>query len=148
MSKRHKRNNLMKTAHRSFELARVALLALGLATLPVLNALATANHDDPFESHIIHAASAEYNHHAEDDHQALHNHDDHDAAPDESSTEHSFDGDLCCEDVGLCSVGLVMPKMDRTSCSIQISHFGLPGNSTPRLESFGCPDGPPPRSHG
>ena len=118
MSKRHKRNNLMKTAHRSFELARVALLALGLATLPVLNALATANHDD------------------------------HDAAPDESSTEHSFDGDLCCEDVGLCSVGLVMPKMDRTSCSIQISHFGLPGNSTPRLESFGCPDGPPPRSHG
>jgi len=131
---------------RTLEISRVVLLAAGLVTVPILNATASANHDHPFDSHIFHAAESEDGHHTEgDSHSDLDHHESVDLQ-DDGDTSRSTANEICCEDIGLCSVGLVLPQVERMSQFPPISKHDHPGNAVPWLNHLSRPDGPPPRS--
>ncbi len=138
--------DVLKSARRTLEVLRVVMLTAGLVTVPILNANASASHDDLFSSHIVHAAGTEGGHHAGNDHHADGGHHDVEALPDDSDAPQKNTETLCCEDIGLCSVGLVLPEIKRASPLALNGNYGLPANAAPWLHHVGRPDGPPPRS--
>jgi len=117
------------------------LLALVLTIAPALGAYASAGHDHTFGGHSLQVES-----HGDDHHTDGYDHD-HIASSADDNATHGAADTLCCEDIGLCSVGFVLPLNGSKTSSPHVASYGLPHNALPWYDHLGRPDGPPPRSH-
>lgn len=117
------------------------MLALMMTIAPVLSAHAGAGHDHTLSGHVLEVETR-----ADDHHTDGHDHD-HEASSEHDDGTHGAADTLCCEDVGLCSVGYVLPLNGGKTSSPHVASYGLPGDASPWHDHLGRPDGPPPRSH-
>lgn len=121
-------------AGRFLSLIGTFLLALVVTIAPALGAYASAGHDHTLGGH-----SLQVERHG-DDH-------DHNASFADDNVTHGAADTLCCEDIGLCSAGFVLPLSGSKTSSPHVASYGLPDNALPWYDHLGRPDGPPPRSH-
>jgi len=132
-----------RLARRSFQAMRVAVLSFVLVVAPVISAEARGNNHHSIGAHGMVEADIHDSHR-------------HDGGPTAHSDElqgPSYSGvaspgfeRLCCEDIGLCSAGFVMPQLNDVSSADFRMTRNRPANSAALLQISGRPDAPPPRS--
>lgn len=136
-------------ARSALRVASVVVLSTGLVGMSILDAIASTNDDHFRGGHGIHSVIPEVDH----DHEGHHHIADHRAAHDHdrSHAQHEDDQEpsdptLCCEDIGICAIGVVLPNLDRESDHPLSVTFKLPAEVAVSPQNLCLPDGPPPRS--
>ncbi len=127
----------------SFRATRVAVLSFVLVIAPVIGAEARSNSHHSIGAHGMVETDIRDSYRLDGDTTAL---SDEHQEPSHNGVAGSGFERLCCEEIGLCSVGFIIPQLNDVSSADSRMIQNRPTNSAALLQTSGRPDAPPPRS--